>query len=50
MCGHGHPGADQHCPPVLQQGNRVALWIYWDFNGNEDEVTHGKHAGEEGKL
>lgn len=23
MCGHGHPGADQHCAPVLQQGNLV---------------------------
>lgn len=23
VCGHGHPGADQHRAPVLQQGNPV---------------------------
>lgn len=31
MCGHGHPGADQHSPPVLQQGNLSALWLYGDL-------------------
>lgn len=28
VCGHGHPGADQHCAPVLQQGNLVPRWAF----------------------
>lgn len=37
--GHGHPGTDQHCAPVLQQGNSwfMRMWKFERKEGGIDE-------------